>query len=75
VHLLDEAITTQLTATGRPVRIIWRANEYEVSHVLAAWEAPGAVCLYRLRVAGPDGPAVAEVADRAGSWHLRRYWH
>jgi hypothetical protein len=75
---LDEPITTQTTAGGRPVSFTARGGAlHRVDRLLGTWQAPGEARLYRLQVTSPAGPAVAEVVAPPGggsAWRLRRIW-
>ena len=73
--LIEKRVTAQTTPSGRPVQIHGPRGCYRVARVLGEWQAAGEARLYRLQVAGPDGPAVAEVVGRAGDgWILRHVW-
>ena len=74
--LIDEPVSAEITATGRPAQITGLHGCYRVRRVLAEWQAPGEARYYRLQVATPDGLAIAEVVAHAEAtgWRLRRFW-
>jgi hypothetical protein len=75
--LIDELMTAETTATGRPLQLAGHRGSYRVRRVLGEWQAPGEARLYRLQVATEHGVAIAEVlgpADDANAWRLRRIW-
>lgn len=76
--LIDEPVSAETTANGRPLRLSGPRGQYRVQRVLGEWQVPGAARLYRLQVATPDGIAVAEVVGPAVGggrpWRLRQVW-
>lgn len=73
--LIDEPVSAETTPTGRPSQITGPRGCYRVRRVLEEWQAPGQARFYRLQVATPDGPAIAEVIGPVnGPWTLRRVW-
>ncbi|MFG2091039.1 MULTISPECIES: hypothetical protein [unclassified Spirillospora] len=73
--LIDEPVSAETTPTGRPSQITGPRGRYRVRRVLEEWQAPGQSRFYRLQVATPDGPAIAEVIGAVdGPWTLRRVW-
>ncbi|RFU41601.1 hypothetical protein DZF91_11160 [Actinomadura logoneensis] len=74
---LDQSVTAETTATGRPVRLIRPdGSSFGVRRVMAEWQPPGAPRLLRLHVTTPGGaPAIAEVtASASDAWRLRQLW-
>lgn len=74
--LIDEPVSAETTPTGRPSHITGPRGRYHVRRVLEEWQAPGQARFYRLQVATPDGPAIAEVIapHSPGPWTLHQVW-
>ncbi|MFB4298378.1 hypothetical protein [Actinomadura sp. NTSP31] len=76
--LIDEPVSAETTPAGHPSQITGARGCFRVRRVLEQWQEPGAARFYRLQIATPDGPAIAEVVgpptDSAGPWTLRRIW-
>jgi hypothetical protein len=80
VSLLDEPVTTETSASGRPVRFTAKSGGYQVRRILGTWQAPREARLFRLQVTTPHGVAVAELVGPsttgdAHTWRLIRIWN
>lgn len=70
-HLLNEPIRAEHDAAGHLTSYEWRGSHYAVDAVLKTYGSEGDGRLYRVRVSGVDGVAVAELARDTDRWRLR----
>jgi hypothetical protein len=70
-HLLNEPILAEHDAAGRLTSYEWRGSHYAIDAVLKTYVSEGDNRIYRVRVSGVDGVAVAELAKDTDRWRLR----
>lgn len=70
-HLYNESILAETDPSGRLTAYEWRGLRYTVHGVLKSYGSGKTTRLYRVRVSGDDGMAVAELAQEDDRWRLR----
>ncbi|MFD0899463.1 hypothetical protein [Actinomadura sediminis] len=70
-HLLNEPVRAEHDPAGRLTGYEWRGARYAVEEVLKTYGAPGDGRVYRVRVSGAEGVAVAELGRDQDRWRLR----
>ncbi|MFC9971942.1 hypothetical protein ACIBF1_03205 [Spirillospora sp. NPDC050679] len=70
-HLLNEPIRAEHDPAGRLTAYEWRGARYTVDAVLKTYGAAAETRIYRVRITGAAGPAVAELGRDADRWRLR----
>ena len=70
-QLLNEPIRAEHDTAGRLTAYEWRGARYAVDAVLKTYAAPPHGTVYRVRVTGAEGVAVAELGREADRWRLR----
>ncbi|MQY05261.1 hypothetical protein [Actinomadura macrotermitis] len=66
-HLLNEPVIAEHDQAGRLTAYRWRGARYTVDEVLKSYGTR----IYRVRVTGADGRAVAELGRDEDRWRLR----
>jgi hypothetical protein len=77
-HLLNEPVRAEHDPAGRfrscpdvPTAYEWRGSRYAVEKVLKAYGTPQEGRVYRVRVVGAEGVAIAELGRDQDRWRLR----
>ncbi|MDL4773495.1 MULTISPECIES: hypothetical protein [Thermomonosporaceae] len=70
-HLLNEPIRAERDASGRLTAYVWRGSRYSVDEILKTYGSSAEAQVYRVRVTGADGVAVAELGRDTDRWRLR----
>ncbi|WP_433331083.1 hypothetical protein [Spirillospora sp. CA-294931] len=70
-HLLNEPIRAEHDPSGRLTAYEWRGARYTVDEILKTYGASPEPRVYRVRITGTSGVAVAELARDATHWRLR----
>lgn len=70
-HLLNEPVRTEHDPAGRLTAYEWRGARYAVNKVLKTYGTPHEGRVYRVRVTGAEGVAVAELGRDQNNWRLR----
>ncbi|QXJ23000.1 hypothetical protein AGRA3207_004092 [Actinomadura graeca] len=70
-HLLNEPVLAEQDPAGRLTAYEWRGARYAVDEVLKTYGSPQDGRVYRVRVTGAEGVAVAELGRDADQWRLR----
>ncbi|WP_131736456.1 hypothetical protein [Actinomadura roseirufa] len=70
-HLLNEPIQAEHDPAGRLTAYEWRGSRYAVDEVLKTYGSSREGQVYRVRVTGAEGVAVAELGRDRDRWRLR----
>ncbi|WP_242908717.1 hypothetical protein [Actinomadura terrae] len=70
-HLLNEPILAEHDPAGRLTAYEWRGARYAVDEVLKTYGSSQDGRVYRVRVTGAEGVAVAELGREHDRWRLR----
>ncbi|MFF5262498.1 hypothetical protein ACFY4C_26475 [Actinomadura viridis] len=70
-HLLNEPIRAEHDPAGRLTGYEWRGSRYAVDAVLKTYGSSPEALVYRVRINGADGVAIAELSRDADRWRIR----
>jgi hypothetical protein len=70
-HLLNEPIRAEHDPAGRLTAYEWRGSRYAVDEVLKTYGSSSDALVYRVRINGDDGVAIAELSRDADRWRIR----
>ncbi|KAB2344715.1 hypothetical protein [Actinomadura rudentiformis] len=70
-HLLNEPVRAEHDTAGRLTAYEWRGSRYAVDEVLKTYGSSSDGRLYRVRITGAEGVAIAELSRDADRWRLR----
>ena len=70
-HLLNEPIQALHDPAGRLTAYEWRGARYAVDEVLKTYGSSPDAAVYRVRITGDDGVAIAELSRDADRWRIR----
>ncbi|MFC5744910.1 hypothetical protein [Actinomadura rugatobispora] len=70
-HLLNEPIRAEHDPSGRLTAYEWRGSRYAVDEVLKTYGSSPDALVYRVRINGDDGVAIAELSRDADRWRIR----
>lgn len=70
-HLLNEPVRAEHDPAGRLTAYEWRGSRYAVEKVLKTYGTLQDGRVYRVRVVGAEGVAVAELGRDRDRWRLR----
>ena len=70
-HLLNEPVLAEQDSAGRLTAYEWRGSRYAVDAVLKTYGSSRDGRVYRVRVTGAEGVAVAELGRDEDRWRLR----
>jgi hypothetical protein len=70
-HLLNEPIRAEHDPAGRLTAYEWRGSRYAVDEILKTYGSSREARVYRVRINGDDGVAIAELSRDADRWRIR----
>jgi hypothetical protein len=70
-HLLNEPIRAEHDPAGRLTAYEWRGSRYAVDEVLKTYGSSPEALVYRVRINGDDGIAIAELSRDVDRWRIR----
>ncbi|MFB4316443.1 hypothetical protein [Actinomadura sp. 21ATH] len=70
-HLLNEPIRAEHDPAGRLTAYEWRGSRYAVDAILKTYGTSREARVYRVRINGDDGVAIAELSRDADRWRIR----
>jgi hypothetical protein len=70
-HLLNEPITAEHDPAGRLTAYRWRGSRYAVAEILKTYGSSQEALVYRVRINGEHGVAIAELGRDADRWRIR----
>ncbi len=70
-HLLNEPIMAEHDPAGRLTAYRWRGSRYAVDEILKTYGSAQEALVYRVRINGEHGVAIAELSRDADRWRIR----